>query len=396
MLILLDCRPLQYAGPGSERSRLILAAAAALAGDKAVEWLFVVDHTFRPGMLDGISGDSVLVRRALPGSFGWRWWYDRQIPRLARQYHADIVMLTGGITAKLSGVPQCLWMPERANPGENGNGRLYPSIYRARLAEGLQRAAVIFCFGDRDRNWLAGYRPGIASGKPSGAEGMEEKILVLPAAMEEEAEVKGPLAAAEKEEIKRKYARGKEYFLADLADAVDEDVIHLLKAFSLFKKRQQSNMQLILTGAINGSAGMVRQRLKTYKYREDVHWQENGPATEAGLAAEAGKLSRAAYAALLLFDGHTLGAPLLNAWAAGVPVIATDGSLLQEIAGDAALLAGAGDSASLAAQLMRIYKDENGRMDLIRRGLDRRGAYSRRGSIDALWEGIGKVFRPMN
>jgi glycosyltransferase involved in cell wall biosynthesis len=390
MLILLDCRPLQYAGPGSERSRLILAAAAALAGDKAVKWLFVVDHTFRPGMLDGISGDSLLVRRALPGSFGWRWWYDRQIPRLARQYQADMVMLTGGITAKLSGVPQCLWMPERANPGENGNRRFYPSIYRTRLVAGLQRAAVIFCFTGRDRDWLAGSCPGIASGKPSAAEGVEEKILVLPAAMEEDAGVKGPLGEVEKQEIKKKYARGREYFLADLADAVDEDVIYLLKAFSLFKKRQQSNMQLILTGAINRSAGMVRQRLKTYKYREDVHWQEDLP------TAEAGQLSRAAYAALLLFDGHTLGAPLLNAWAAAVPVITMDGSLLQEIAGDAALLAGAGDPASLAAQLMRIYKDENGRMDLIRRGFDRRGAYSRRGSIDVLWEGIGKVFRPMN
>ena len=256
MLILLDCRPLQYTGPGSERSRLILAAAASLAQDKAVEWLYVVDHTFRPGMLDGISGDSVLVRRALPGSFGWRWWCDRQIPRLARQYHADMVMLTGGITAKLSGIPQCLWMPERANPGENGTGRLYPSIYRTRLVAGLQRAAVIFCFTGRDRNWLAGCCPGV-----------EENILVLPAAMEEDAGVKGPLADAEKEEIKRKYVRGKEYFLAELADAVDEDVINLLKAFSLFKKRQQSNMQLILTGEINGLAGVIRQRLETYKYR---------------------------------------------------------------------------------------------------------------------------------
>ena len=392
MLILLDCRPLQYARPGSERSRLILTAVAALAGDKTIKWLFIVDHTFRPGMLDGISGDSVLVRRALPGSFGWRWWYDRQIPRLARQYQADLLMLTGGIAAKLSDVPQCLWMPEKANPGENGNGRLYPSIYKVRLAASLQRAAVIFCFTGRDRTWLAGYRPGIASGKPPGssAEGVEEKIWVLPAAMEEDAGVKGPLAAAEKEEIKRKYVRGKEYFLADLAGAGEEDVINLLKAFSLFKQRQRSNMQLILTGEINGSAAVIRQRLETYKYREDVHWQEDRP------TAEVRQLSRAAYAVLLLFDGHTLGAPLLNAWAAGVPVIVADGSLLQEIAGDAALLAGAGDSASLAAQLMRIYKDETGRMDLIRRGLDRRGAYSRRGSIDALWEGIGKVFRPMN
>jgi glycosyltransferase involved in cell wall biosynthesis len=378
MLILLDGRPLQYAGPGSERSRYILVAAAALARDKGVKWLFVVDHTFRPGMLDGISGDSVLVRRALPGSFGWRWWYDRQIPRLARQYHADMVMLTGGITAKSAGVPQCLWMPENANPDENGNRRLYPSIYRARLAASLQRAAVIFCFTGRDRNWLAGYRPGL-----------EEKLFVLPT-VPEDAGTKGPLSDAEKEEIKRTFVRGREYFLADLAGAGEKEVMNLLKAFSLFKKRQQSNMQLLLTGGINGSTETIRQRLETYKYREDVHWQEDRS------TAEGGRVSRAAYAALLLFDGQTLGAPLLNAWTAGVPVIAADGGLLQEIAGDAALLADAGDPASLAAQLMRIYKDENGRMDLIRRGFDRRGAYSRRGSIDALWEGVGKVFRPMN
>jgi glycosyltransferase involved in cell wall biosynthesis len=372
MLILLDGRPLQYAGPGSERSRYILAAAAALARDKGVKWLFVVDHTFRPGMLDGVSGDSVLVRRALPGSFGWRWWYDRQIPRLAKQYRADMVMLTGGITAKLSGVPQCLWMPENANPDENGDRRLYPSIYRARLAASLQRAAVIFCFTGRDRNWLAGYRPGL-----------EEKLSVLPA-VPEDAAIKGPMDHAEKEEIKKTFVRGKEYFLADLAGAGEKEVMNLLKAFSLFKKRQQSNMQLLLTGGINGSTETIRQRLETYKYRQDVHWQEDRS------AAEGGRVSCAAYAVLLLFDGQTLGAPLLNAWAAGVPVIAADGGLLQEIAGDAALLADAGDPTSLAAQLMRIYKDENGRMDLITRGLDRRGAYSRRGSIDALWEGLGK------
>jgi len=314
----------------------------------------------------------------LPGSFGWRWWYDRQIPRLARQYHADMVMLTGGITAKSAGVPQCLWMPENANPDENGNRRLYPSIYRARLAASLQRAAVIFCFTGRDRNWLAGYRPGL-----------EEKLFVLPT-VPEDAGTKGPLSDAEKEEIKRTFVRGREYFLADLAGAGEKEVMNLLKAFSLFKKRQQSNMQLLLTGGINGSTETIRQRLETYKYREDVHWQEDRS------TAEGGRVSRAAYAALLLFDGQTLGAPLLNAWTAGVPVIAADGGLLQEIAGDAALLADAGDPASLAAQLMRIYKDENGRMDLIRRGFDRRGAYSRRGSIDALWEGVGKVFRPMN
>src|ERR1700748_1450729 len=99
MVILLDCRPLQYAGRGSEKSRLIFSVAAALSEQKTVKWILAVDHTWRPDMLPKLPGAGILIRRAFPGRMGWQLWYDWQIPRMARQQQADLVMLTAGIAA---------------------------------------------------------------------------------------------------------------------------------------------------------------------------------------------------------------------------------------------------------------------------------------------------------
>jgi glycosyltransferase involved in cell wall biosynthesis len=85
-----------------------------------------------------------------------------------------------------------------------------------------------------------------------------------------------------------------------------------------------------------------------------------------------------------------LGTALLNAWKAGVPVIAVNDGLLQEMAAGAALGVVAGDPASLATQLMLIYKDEQLRRDLIGKGFERLDAYSRERSLDRMWDGIGR------
>lgn len=371
MLILLDCRPLQYAGPGSEKSRLIFSAAAALAGQKAVKWLLAVDHTYRPEMLPQLPGAGVLTRRAFPGRAGWQLWYDWQIPRMARQQGADLVMLTAGIAAALPAIPQCLWMPERADPAEASTANRYPSFYRGRLADSLQRASAIFCFSTRDRDCLVSRHP------PA-----EEKILILPPAPAEGIAI---LSMVEKEDIKQGYTGGKEYFLANLDGTGEEGAINLLKAFSLFKKRQLSNMQLFLTGRMRASSAGIRQRLETYKYRQDVHWPAELPESE-GL-----QLAGAAYAHLFPADGDTLGTPLLNAWKAGVPVITVSGGRLAEMADDAALVAGMDDPASMATQLMLIYKDERLRKDLIGKGLDRVGAFSRGRTTETVWDGICKT-----
>jgi glycosyltransferase involved in cell wall biosynthesis len=370
MRILLDCRPLQSAGPEAEKSRLIFSAAAALSAE-GVEWLLVADGRYRPGLFPALPG-RVVICRAWPGKAGWSFWYDRQIRRLARQEGVDMLWLTAGIWVEGIEVPICLWMPERADPAEGVGLRGYASLYRSRLKVSLERAAAVICYSDLDRAWLA--RCGPES---------QARIYVLPAVADGKI---GPLSAEEKEIVKAGRTQGKEYFLADLSGCDEEAVVDLLKAFSLFKKRQQTRMRLVLTGIGEGApertgkrlSERINERLKTYKYRQDVDWFAGSP--DGGMAAMAG----AAYVVLLPVEGNSLGLTMLNTWRSGVPVIAVDGGLLAEIAQGAVLGMAPGDPASLAEQMMQIYKDEDLRKELIGKGFERLKVHSRENFLRVL------------
>ena len=329
MLILLDCRPLQLAGPDSEKSRLLFSVAAALTRERGWQWLLLADKAHGP--LPELPGETVIIKRALQGRIGWRLWYHRLIPRLAKKHKVDWVMLTGSAAG--------------ATP--------------------MPRIATVFCFSGGDR---------LAARMKMPA----DKVVILHPSPEP---TLAPLSMAQRENLKAEFAQGKEYFFADATAAREPEVIHLLKAFSLFKKRQLSNLQLIVMG--NAAEGM-QEKLDTYKYREAVHWCP--PAGNAGRD----RLITGAYAFLFLFEGDSLGTPLLNAWKAGVPVLLTAGSRLQEMAGDAAIYADGKDDAALAASLMSVYKDETLRSRLIQMGLSRVAEYGIDKPIAAIREAIGK------
>lgn len=373
MLILLDCRPLQQ-DPDSERSRFIIACVRLLS--EGFEWLFLADPLLETSWLPSGVGYRLLTRRSLPGKGGWRWWYDWQLPLTARRYRPDLVMTTGGITAARIRIPQCVWMPGNAD-GERPVKKRYAGIYRKRLTGSLRQARTIFSFSVREKDYLVSRAAG---------EAVAGKIIVVsPAAGEY------PLCLPdEKEKIKERYTAGKEYFFTAAAGAGLAEIILLLKAFSLFKKRQRSNMQLVLTGKDPASDKELAERLETYKYREDIHW--------AGVLPEADefRLAGASYAIVQPFDGDSLGIGVLDGWKTGVPVITTDTGHLSEIAGEAVLYAGEGDPSALAGQLMLIYKDEGLRSDLIGKGRVRGASYSWQRCAAEVRTGIMEALRGFN
>ncbi|HEV2353757.1 MAG TPA: glycosyltransferase, partial [Puia sp.] len=276
--------------------------------------------------------------------------------------------LTGGIAAADCGIPQCLWMPERADPADRSVARSHLAIYGSRLQQSLKRADHLLCYSEHDRERLAGSEPEL-----------RRKIRVLPAFP---AETVRPVLPGEKEEVKSRWLGGKEYFFADVTGGDEHGVVDMLKAFSFFKKRQHSRMRLVLGGKMCGSPEGIKERIRSYKYRDDIDWSEE-------LGVDAGSLMGAAYCLLLPFEGSSLGVTLLNTWRRGVPAIVVDGGLLQELAGDAALGMVYGDPASLAAQLMRIYKDEGLRAGLIGKGFEQVKHYHRERTLRTVKDGIG-------
>ena len=367
MLMLLDGRPLQYAPPDNERTLLILSIAGALTREHGIQPMLLVDHTWRPGSLPGMTEKDVFIKRTLPGRAGWQLWYDWQLPRAVRKHRPSIVMLTGGIAAGPLPAPQFIWMPLCANPKETKkNGAFYAS----RLGETLRRGESFFCFSEKDRLWLA------ARGRREG-EDRFGLIRPWPSASAKR------LSDDERTSIKNRFAQGREFFFAEVSGSRAEDIVYLLKAFSVFKKRQLSNLRLLL-GSDPGED--IKQRLETYKYRQDVHWCE-------GSDLHDGRLPAAAYAALYLFGGDSPGRALLDSWAAGVPVVVTAGTRMAEMAGDAALVTpGADDPTALAGHLMSVYKDESLRGRLIERGFTRLPGFAASETIARVWAVIGRTF----
>jgi len=75
-----------------------------------------------------------------------------------------------------------------------------------------------------------------------------------------------------------------------------------------------------------------------------------------------------------IYEGF--GFPLLEAWSAGVPVVAARAGSIPEVAGDAALLVDPADTQVLAGALNRVITDDATRTDLVARGRDRLGCFS--------------------
>jgi glycosyltransferase involved in cell wall biosynthesis len=184
-----------------------------------------------------------------------------------------------------------------------------------------------------------------------------------------------------------KYTEGKEYFLFAGKIHPANNLMNLLKAFSVFKKRQQTNMKLVFAGKITDKYKSFKEGLQSYKYRNDVviieHAEEN----------ELVKIMGAAYGLInpSLYEGFVLS--VLQAMQCHVPVITAAGTSMQEIAKEAVLYTDAGSFTSIADKMMLLYKDEKLRNDLIQKGRLVAEEYSWEKTADLLWQSIGKAVR---
>jgi glycosyltransferase involved in cell wall biosynthesis len=155
--------------------------------------------------------------------------------------------------------------------------------------------------------------------------------------------------------------------------------MNLLKAFSLFKKWQNSNMKLLVAGRLAWKYVNLIEKLKTYKYRDDVVLL--GYVSEEQLQ----QLTASAYALVYpsLFEGF--GLPILEAMQSAVPVICSQTSSMPEVGGDAALYVDPQNPDDIAKQMLKLYKDEALREEMIKKGLERAKEFSWNRSAELLW-----------
>lgn len=168
-----------------------------------------------------------------------------------------------------------------------------------------------------------------------------------------------------------------------------KDLITLLRAFEILGT-ENPHLRLLLCGSPGWGYPPMERLIEAHAPRTSGRVVPL-PSFPAG---ELPGLYRGA--ALFLFTSihEGFGLPLLEAMAAGVPVVTTDNSAIPEVAGDAALRAPVGDAPALAAQAGRVLTEPALRNRLVSEGHARARVFSWKRSAERLLDVYRAHFGP--
>ena len=280
-------------------------------------------------------------------------WWDVKLPSTLKKIKADLFISFGDRCSLTATIPPFIFsnVPERLK---------LPFIKKARL---------VFVISESIKGQL------IKSHKTPG-----EKINVIyPAPGKNYL----PMDINRKDQAKEEHSEGKEFFLYNSGFNKQEDLTELLKSFSHFKKRQQSNFKLLL---LIESDPFIEKILSAYKYRNDVKFIGT---KDKNIKAV---ITAAAYAAVLPFNANEDIIAALNAMKSGVPVITTKSSAINEIAGETALYADK-EIKDIGEKMMQLYTNENLRSERIEKGIEKVKGLTCEKVAESLWQSILQAYK---
>jgi glycosyltransferase involved in cell wall biosynthesis len=336
------------------------------------EFIFVFDRSFDQAFNFGPNTKQVIVSPPAREPLAFKYWYDVKAPLALRSYKIDVWVQPYGFCSLTTKIPQVLIVHDLAFlhypkfiPWYH---RIYYKLFTKRFLRKAKKIVTVSAFTKADL--IKHYT--IPSKKISVVNGAADKRFL-------------PFSWWEREEVKEGFADGREYFLFTGGIHPRKNVLNLLKAFSLFKKWQQSNMKLLIVGRTAWDHEEILEKIKTYKYREDVVLL--GYVTDEQLA----RITGAAYALVYpsFFEGF--GLPIVEAMQSGVPVITSNNSSMPEIGGDAALYADPSEPDAIAKHMLELYKNESYRSDLIGAGKTQAAKFSWDRAADELWQNISEA-----
>lgn len=165
-----------------------------------------------------------------------------------------------------------------------------------------------------------------------------------------------------RESVKEKMAEGNEFFIYSGLISPQKNLVNLLKAFSAFKKRQKSGMQLIITGKQGIDFVAFSTLLKTYKLKEQVKLLPDLPPEQRN------EIFAASYALIIPSGFDVSYENIFFALQNSIPVLASENSLANEVCAEAGIYFDSTNIKDIAEKMMSIFKEEDQRKELIEKG----------------------------
>lgn len=331
------------------------------------EFYFFFDRPYDPQFVFAHNVTPVVVHPQARHPVLFYMWFEWSIPFMLRKHKIDLFLSPDGYMSLSTKVPTCLVIHDLAFEHYPQHfvlsHKLYWRHYSPLFARKARRIATVSTFSKDDIAARYGILPQNIDVVYNGAH--EEYV---------------PLSPTKREEVKIKYADGCEYFVFAGALHPRKNIVNLLKAFVAFKKRQRTNMKLVIAGRPAWKYEEVEEMRLSMPYKEDVKWV--GYMNVDELSDVIGGAYALLYASL--FEGF--GIPILEALQCDVPAIVSNTSSMPEVAGDAALLVDPTDPEDIATKMHTLYKDESLRKQLIANARVQIKKFSWQSSSDKLWD----------
>lgn len=333
------------------------------------QFFFLFDRPYSDEFIFSSNVHPVVVSPPARHPFLWKYWYDIRIPAVLKKIRADVFVTPDGFCSLATKVPQCLVVHDLGFLHHPEAYKKAHVIYLKRYVPKYVRKTEVLVTVSRFsmEDIIKHYKtdPG--------------KIKVVYSAPKE---IFRPIPMDERAAVLDQYTNGAEYFIYVGAIQPRKNLINLLKAFSIFKKRQKTGMKLVLAGRLAWKNNEFVELLKNYKYRDDVVL--TGYLDERSLV----NLLGAAYALVYpsFFEGF--GVPVLEAMKCNIPALTSKHSSMEEIGEDAGLYFDPADHLDIADKMMLIYKDENLRKNMIEKGKVVAEKYSWQNTASLMWQAI--------
>ncbi|HEY5406383.1 MAG TPA: glycosyltransferase family 1 protein [Ginsengibacter sp.] len=293
-------------------------------------------------------------------------FHNIKIPAVLKKYKADVYISCNGVASLAIKIPQCIVVADFGFIHQ-------PSFFKTFISRSLKKAKIIFMVSEFSKREI------IKQYKTNA-----DKIIVVYKCVNENFKA---INYEEREEVKSKYTNGNEYFIYSGEIGSDKNLLNLLKAFSAFKKRQKSNMQLLIAGTPGWKYEDFMKSLRLFMFKNEVKILKN-PSLEERI-----NITTAAYAMVYpsVYDGLATGP--LEAIKSGVPLIASAKGAVPEMFADAALYADTENFKEIAVKMMQLFRDENLRKELTGKGTITAEKFNWDVSAEFLWKNIEEVKR---
>ncbi len=315
----------------------------------------------------------------------WLLWFEVVIPRVLRKYKADIFFSPDGflsLRTRVKSIPVIHDISFVHRPGDLPFWpRVYYNYFFPRFARKAYRICTVSQHSQKDMNRTWDTARAIVRVVHNGANAAYQ-----------------PLTPEEIRATREKYTGGQPYFLYVGSLHPRKNVGNLLDAYDRFSSENGPDVRMVVVGERMWKKNVTRDTKNVMRNTDSFGsriTRHDPPVLFTG-RLEPDELRLVMGAALALtfvpwYEGF--GIPVVEAMAAGVPVLTSHVTSLPEVGGEAVLYADPASVESIAEGMTRLAADEKLRHDLIEKGLERSRSFSWDKTARKVWLTIDTVIR---